>query len=216
MKKSAKLVKGSAILAMGALLLAATPAMADKFSLESSVGKNASAKVVGGGVVEVALESVPKSIGDFESLKAASQASPFDTAALFIAAILAYPQDPKLASDAIDKYMGPAGPMGAQQRQFLKDRMAGKAEYIGKAYVKGAGPQNNYEPDSFPYVIKFSVNGKSFEQDNIARIFVHTDGADSPRPITLRYKPSEGKWYLFNWDGVLVDVKKPVKADPWA
>ena len=44
---------------------------------------------------------------------------------------------------------------------------------------------------------------------------VNSGGADSPRQIKLRSKPSTGQWFL--WEQfLLADIRQPVAADPWA
>ena len=51
--------------------------------------------------------------------------------------------------------------------------------------------------------------------DNWATMFVKSAGADSPRQIKLRKKPSTGQWFL-NEIQCLSDIRIPVSADPWA
>jgi len=46
-------------------------------------------------------------------------------------------------------------------------------------------------------------------------MYVTSGGADSPRPIKLRKKPSTGQWFL-NEIQCLSDIRTPVAADPWA
>lgn len=40
-------------------------------------------------------------------------------------------------------------------------------------------------------------------------------GADNPRSITVRYRPSSGEWFLWE-QAVLADIKKPIAEDAWA
>ena len=58
-----------------------------------------------------------------------------------------------------------------------------------------------------------------YARDNIDEGYltlqVESGGADSPRQIRLRTKPSTGQWFL--WEQFLLsDVRVPVSADPWA
>ena len=48
-----------------------------------------------------------------------------------------------------------------------------------------------------------------------ATMFVKSSGADSPRQIKLRKKPSTGQWFL-NDIQCLSDIKVPANLDPWA
>lgn len=46
-------------------------------------------------------------------------------------------------------------------------------------------------------------------------LHIRSGGADSPRQIKLRQKPSTGQWFL--WEQFLLsDIRPPVSADPWA
>ncbi len=55
----------------------------------------------------------------------------------------------------------------------------------------------------------------SFGTDNWATMYVMSGGADSPRTIKLRQKPSTGEWFL-NEIQCLSDIRVPAAADPWA
>ena len=49
----------------------------------------------------------------------------------------------------------------------------------------------------------------------IEQLFIPCGGADDPRPIKLRLRPSDGKWFL--WEQyLLTGVRTPKSADPWA
>ena len=51
--------------------------------------------------------------------------------------------------------------------------------------------------------------------DGYLTLHVRSGGADSPRQIRLRKKPSTGQWFL--WEQFLLsDIRVPVAADPWA
>lgn len=165
--------------------------------------------------MEVIFQHVPGSVREMTACPQWGLRTPWDTAALFIAALCVYRFNPEEACNMISALRGPAGELSGVDRQFLRDHMGQKAEYLGCAYLRGATPENNYMPAA-PYTVILSDNGVSYDQENMARIFVHTAGADSPRPITMRLKPSEGRWYLYEWSSVLSDIRKPVAADPWA
>ena len=58
-------------------------------------------------------------------------------------------------------------------------------------------------------------NPYSFQNEGWATLHLNSGGADSPRQIKLRLKPSESKWYLSE-QMIMVGVRTPVKDDPWA
>ena len=47
------------------------------------------------------------------------------------------------------------------------------------------------------------------------KLFIPCGGADSPRPVKLRQRGSDGKWFL--WEQyLLTGVRTPKDSDPWA
>ncbi|WP_442872029.1 DUF6935 domain-containing protein [Blautia sp.] len=46
-------------------------------------------------------------------------------------------------------------------------------------------------------------------------LYVACSGADSPRPLKLRNKPSTGQWFLWEQQ-LLTGIRIPKEADPWA
>ena len=82
-----------------------------------------------------------------------------------------------------------------------------------RSYFDGAIPQNDYTPTS-PYTVTVSSDPHSYDEPNIARLYVVCGGADSPRPVKLRLA-KDGKWYL--WEQyLLTGIREPQSADPWA
>lgn len=53
-----------------------------------------------------------------------------------------------------------------------------------------------------------------YAEENWATLYVTSCGADNPRPIKLRKKPSTGQWIL-NDIQCLSDIRIPVEEDPW-
>ena len=82
-----------------------------------------------------------------------------------------------------------------------------------RSYFSGAVPQNDYQP-SQPYTVRVSENPYSYENENYAKLFLTSGGADSPRYVQLR-KAKDGRWYL--WEQfILVGIRPPESTDPWA
>ena len=99
------------------------------------------------------------------------------------------------------------------EKQFLRDRLKGKA-YKSFSFFEGASVENGYTP-SRPYRITVSSNPYSFDTENWAVLYVKSAGADSPRSVKLRRKPSTGQWFL-NEIQCLADIRLPAQIDPWA
>ena len=95
----------------------------------------------------------------------------------------------------------------------MGERLRGK-EYKARSFLAGATPENSYQPTT-PYTITVNENPYSFDEENWATLYVTSGGADTPRPIKLRKKPSTGQWFL-NDIQCLSDIRVPVAEDPWA
>ena len=109
---------------------------------------------------------------------------------------------------------GPKG-LSVFDKQFLADRFRDK-DYVPRSYLAGATPQNGYTP-AMPYTVTVFEN--PYSRANFAEgyltLHIRSGGADSPRQIKLRNKPSTGQWFL--WEQFLLsDIRPPAAADPWA
>jgi hypothetical protein len=155
---------------------------------------------------------LPATAEEFTAMPEFNFSTPFQTAALFIVAICAFPSDPEACYNMIDALKGPQK-MNQRERDFIRDRMRSKADYIGKAYFAGATPQNNYTP-ALPYRVEVNETPHTYDAAGYATVYIKSAGADSPRPVTLRQKGSE--WYLWQHEGPLMDIRIPAALDPWA
>jgi len=158
------------------------------------------------------LAALPRTLGELQALPEASLDSPYKTAALALAALCCYAQDASAVHEMLDFLKGP-DTLSNLEKQFLRDRLAGKP-YKCLSFFAGATPDNGYTPDT-PYRITVSANPYSFDSENWATLYVQSGGADSPRPIRLRKKPSTGQWFL-NELQCLADIRVPTAEDPWA
>ncbi len=136
--------------------------------------------------------------------------TPFETAALSVLVFCHYEKNAEETFEMIDRLKGPA-PLSNFDKQFLNERLKGK-EYKPFSFFEGATPSNNYTPDK-PYRISVSDNPYSYTNEGYATVYLKSNGADSPRPITLRQKGD--KWYLWQIS-FLSDIKLPAKDDAWS
>ena len=167
---------------------------------------------VGNPTYTVTLRQLPVNLAQLQAMPEAALQKPEHTAALTVAALCVYPIDKEAALEMLNYLQGPRG-VTPYDKQFLADRFRDK-DYVPRSYFAGATPQNNYEP-SEPLTITVFENPYSRGQDGYLTLHVRSGGADSPRQIKLRNKPSTGQWFL--WEQFLLsDIRKPVAADPWA
>ena len=158
-------------------------------------------------------DNLPKSADELRAMPEAALSSPFMTAALTVAALCAYGENPAACIEMLNVLKGPA-PLSPRDAQFLRDRLAGEA-YKPFSYFAGAAPHNSYEP-ARPYTVTVSTNPYSFPEPNHAKLFIASGGADSPRPVSFRQKPSTGQWFLNEYSSLLLSIRIPASADPWA
>ncbi len=156
--------------------------------------------------------SLPSNVSQLQALPEASLDSPFKTAALTLVALCRYEQSPEDAIAMLNFLKGPVD-LSMFEKQFIKERLDGKT-YKVRSFFDGATPQNGYMP-SMPYTISVCDNPYSYPDENWATMYVTSGGADNPRGIKLRKKPSTGQWFL-NEIQCLSDIRVPVADDPWA
>jgi hypothetical protein len=156
--------------------------------------------------------AMPANVEQLKNLPEASLDSAFKTTALTVLALCRYETDPSAALEMLDFLKGPEQ-VSTYEKQFIAERMKGKG-YKARSFLAGATPENGYQPTT-PYTITVSENPYSFDNENWATLYVTSSGADDPRPIKLRKKPSTGQWFL-NDIQCLADIRVPVAEDPWA
>lgn len=161
---------------------------------------------------QVTFDKLPTSVDMLRQLPEASLKEPHYAAALLIPALCLWPVDKSMAIDMISFLKGPQG-LSTHEIQFISERLRGK-EYLPFSYFEGTTPKNGYEP-SKPFTVKVSTVPTSYDEDGYVKFYMQSSGADSPRPVQIRQKPSSGEWFL--WDQMLLsEIRIPVSEDPWA
>lgn len=157
--------------------------------------------------------ALPESLAQMQALPEAALATPFQTAALTVLALCAYAADRQIGLEMLNWLRGPR-PLNGQDVSFLNDRFRDGKTYLPFTYFAGATPDNNYTPAQ-PYTIQIESNHVSGVEQGYMKLFIPCGGADDPRPIKLRQRGSDGKWFL--WEQyLLTGVRTPRAADPWA
>ncbi len=160
----------------------------------------------------VVLSSLPQNLAELKALPQSSLTDPFEVAALTVAALCRYCESRDDCVEMLNFLRGPRA-LTQFEIQFLRDRLTGKA-YKPMSYFSGSSPENNYTPRT-PYSVTVYENQYSRPQENYLTLWLESSGADNPRQIQLRLKPSTGQWFL--WDQMLLaDIRIPVQEDPWA
>ena len=157
-------------------------------------------------------DALPQTLEELQTLPEAKLDTAFKTTALTILALSSYESDPQTAYAMLSWLKGPED-FSTSEKSFLQDRLRGK-EYKVRSFFEGATPENDYTPNK-PYVISVIENPYSFDNENWATLYVTSGGADNPRNIKLRKKPSTGQWFL-NDIQCLSDIRLPKSEDKWA
>lgn len=161
---------------------------------------------------KITFGALPTGVAELQALPEATLDTPFKTTALVLAALCQFEQNENATYEMLDFLKGPDS-VSNFEKQFIKERLKGKI-YKVFSYFEGATPDNGYTP-SVPYSIRVSETPYSYPQENYATMYVTSSGADSPRAIRLRKKPSTGQWFLVEIQ-CLSDIRVPVESDPWA
>lgn len=158
-------------------------------------------------------QALPENLDELKALPEAVMDTPFKTAALTVCALCAYAADQEIGIEMLNFLSGPR-PLSNYDKTFLRDRFMDGKYYVPFSYFKGAVPENNYEPEQ-PFTITIETNPYSYDNEGYAKLFIASGGADSPRPLTLRMRGEDGKWFL--WEQLLLaGIRTPKKDDPWA
>lgn len=164
------------------------------------------------GTFTFTFDRLPESLEELRALPEASLDTPYKTAALTVCALCAYAAAPEIGREMLNFLKGPQ-PLSAYEISFINDRFR-DSKLVPFSYFEGAKPENSYTPDK-PCTVKVFSNPYSFQNEGRATLHLNSGGADSPRQIKLRLKPSEGRWYLEE-QMILVGIRAPKSADEWA
>lgn len=158
-------------------------------------------------------QTLPESLSELQALPEATLKTPFQTAALTVLALCAYAADKAIGTEMLNWLRGPR-PLNGQDIAFLNDRFRDGKTYLPFTYFVGSSPDNNYTPTQ-PYEIVVESTHISATEEGYMKLFIPCGGAEAPRPIKLRKRGSDGKWFL--WEQYLLTaVKTPKADDPWA
>jgi len=155
-------------------------------------------------------DALPESLDALLARPESALSTPFETAALTVAALCAYAAAPQIGLEMLNFLKGPQK-LSPYQEQFLRDRFRDKT-YVPFSYFAGATPDNDYTP-SVPFSLTLHTTPYSYQNEGYCTLYLHSGGADSDRSVQLRQKG--GQWFL--WEQFLLsDIRTPRSQDPWA
>lgn len=155
--------------------------------------------------------ALPESLAQMQALPEAALQSPFQTAALTVCALCVYAADKNIGAEMLNWLRGPR-PLSPMDISFLNDRFR-DGIHVPFSYFAGATPENNYTPNK-PYTLTIEAGPYADANPGYKKLHIRSGGADNAREIVLRQK-GDGTWLL--WDQILlVSIRQPKSADPWA
>ena len=161
-------------------------------------------------------DDIPTTIDAFKALPQADLKNPAAVVALTVIALNVYPADKDAAVEMLNYLRGPA-PLSNIDKQFIRDRFSDNKLYVPRSYFNGATPDNDYSPVP-PFTIEVNATPHTCDNEKDGRLtyYVRSGGADSPRPVTVRNKPSTNEWFVTEYSSLLLDIRVPKSSDPWS
>ncbi|MBR5728262.1 MAG: hypothetical protein IKX39_06395 [Muribaculaceae bacterium] len=178
--------------------------------LDNILGGGATA---GNNAYSVPIPFIPQNLQQLMQMPYAALTNEFEVAALTVAVLCNYCQNPQATIEMLNYLRGPR-PLSQMEIQFLRDRLTGKP-YKMLSYLQGTSPQNNYTPGN-PLMVTVMTTPYTYQNQDYATLYIPSSGADSPRQLDLRRKPSTGQWFVWVTDGLMPDIRVPVSQNPWA
>ncbi|MBR4910090.1 MAG: hypothetical protein IKZ47_02055 [Clostridia bacterium] len=160
------------------------------------------------------LAALPQTAEQMRSMPEFTLSNPYAVAAFTVAALNRYSESREDSKAMLNVLKGPE-PLSQREIQFINDRFMDGKSYVIRSYFAGSSPENDYTPAP-PYTVSVIEYQNSRENAGYIKLFLKSSGADSPRQITLRQKPSTGEWFLWEFDGILSGIRIPKSADKWA
>ena len=181
----------------------------------STAGKAASDAAAAAGTTKtVTISLLPQTAEQMKSMPEFTLKDPYTVAAFVVAALDRYSQSREDAKAMLNVLKGPE-PLSPRETQFINDRFMDGKGYVTRSYFAGSSPDNDYTPTA-PYTVSVVEYRNSRENAGYIKLFLKSSGADTPRPVTLRNKPSTGEWFLWEFEGILSSIRMPKSSDKWA
>ncbi len=161
----------------------------------------------------IGVGEIPVSLAELQKMNISEFKDPFEVVALTVLALSVYPFQRDIAIDMLNYLKGPKA-LTQYEMQFLSDRFRGK-DYLPFSYFVGATPENDYTPQNPSSINVYkTAHSEDMLSEGYLQLYLKSGGADTARPVRLRYKPSTKEWFLWEYF-ILADIRKPKSDSPW-
>lgn len=161
----------------------------------------------------VKFEKLPQNVEEMKAMPNFSQKDEYAVAAFTVAALLRFVSSREDGKAMLSALKGPED-VSNLELQMMEERLS-DSDYLIRSYFRGAEPENDYRPKD-PWTVEMVEYKNSRDIENYLYLYVVSGGADNPRQIQLRRKPSTGEWFVWVFEGLLMDIRIPVSEDKWA
>lgn len=161
----------------------------------------------------VKFDKFPQTVDEMKAMPNYDQKNEYAVAAFTVAALLRYAANKEDGKAMLNTLKGPED-LSNLDLQLMDEKLAG-GDYVIRSYFKGAEPENDYTPKT-PWTVEIMEFKTSRDTENYLHLYIPSGGADNPRQVQLRLKPSTGEWFIWTFQGLLMDVRVPISEDKWA
>ncbi len=164
------------------------------------------------------VSAIPATVEEFLTLRNELATSPQGGAVVYVVALVTYTRDPALglqcltiAMDASELQDGDVYKNKSPSRQRIRDLQSrvGKRPYVARSYIQGTSPENKY---TLPGALQVNIRTQPIDEaPERMKVFVHSTGADSPRPIHMQVN-NRGIWKAKNYGSLDVGVRPPIEV----
>jgi hypothetical protein len=169
----------------------------------------------------IEIPSFPTTVEEFISIRNDLAQTPEGGGAMMALALAVYARDQDLGHQCMiatvdtsiltdgTVYKGKA--LHRRYQQAVRERIGGRP-YVGFSYIQGTSPEGRYELPAPPLKIqvRHQDRDKGAMGEGKAKVFVHSTGADSPRPVHLE-RNNRGIWKATNYGSLEVGCRPPAK-----
>jgi len=171
--------------------------------------------VLAGLALGVAHAALPTSLDEFKAQIAEKASDPKASVKLWFDAVYVYTGGNHELGEQLITEMCKDKDWKATMNYFVS--ALDNQPYIFASYANGATPENKYQMDPNNYELTFSgsLNMKPFadkEEGEYCKLFVKSNGADSPRPITLQ-RNNSGQYKFYEFSSICVGVRPPAQEE---